>query len=136
MPLINFHSALTLKSMLSFELLSFSFYLKGTLTLLRHYIANQKMISETIITDTVKRAFKNYWKIAYYEVKKTKVSTNNTILNIFRSWLSIEDSVSCKQIPQSWLPCTFCKSFIFNVLISCQGRFETIKKLSLRMSWN
>ena len=60
MPLINYHSVLTLKSMLSSELLSFSFSLKGTLTLLRHYIANQKMISETIITDTVKRAFKNY----------------------------------------------------------------------------
>ena len=58
MPLINYHSVLTLNSMLSSELLSFSFSLKETLTLLRQYIANQKMISENIITDTVKRAFK------------------------------------------------------------------------------
>ena len=44
MPLINYHSVLTLKSMLSSELLSFGFSLKETLTLLGHYIANQKMI--------------------------------------------------------------------------------------------
>ena len=48
--------------MLSSELLSFGFSLKETLTLLRHYIANQKMISENIITDTVKRAFKELLK--------------------------------------------------------------------------
>ena len=58
MPLINYHSVLTLNSVLSSELLSFSFSLKETLRLLRHYIANQKLISENIITDTVKRAFK------------------------------------------------------------------------------
>ena len=58
MPLINYHSVLTLSSVLSSELLSFSFSLKETLRLLRHYIANQKLISENIITDTVKRAFK------------------------------------------------------------------------------
>ena len=62
MPLINYHSVLTLKSMLSFELLSFGFSHKETLTLLRHYIANQKTISENIITDTVKRAFKELLK--------------------------------------------------------------------------
>ena len=28
------------------------------------------------------------------------------------------------------------QSFVFNVLISCHGRFEPTKKLSLRMSWN
>ena len=44
MPQINYHSVLTLKSMLSSELLSFGFSLKETLTLLRHYIANQKII--------------------------------------------------------------------------------------------
>ena len=44
MPQINYHSVLTLKSMLSSELLSFGFSLKETLTLLRHYTANQKMI--------------------------------------------------------------------------------------------
>ena len=43
MPLINYHSVLTLKSMLSSELLSFGFSLKETLTLLRH-VANQKII--------------------------------------------------------------------------------------------
>ena len=62
MPLINYHSVLTLKSMLSSELLSFGFPLKEILTLLRHYIANQKMILENIITDTVKRAFKELLK--------------------------------------------------------------------------
>ena len=44
MPLINYHSVLTLKSMLSSELLSFGFSLKETLTLLRHYIVDQKKI--------------------------------------------------------------------------------------------
>ena len=80
MPLINYHSVLTLKSMLSSELLSFGFSLKETLTRLRHCIANQKMVSENVITDTVKRVqkiSKNYWKIAHYEVKKNKVSTNS-----------------------------------------------------------
>ena len=62
MPLINYHSVLTLSSVLSSELLSFSFSLKETLRLLRHYIANQKLISENIITDTVKRAFKELLK--------------------------------------------------------------------------
>ena len=62
MPLINYHSVLTLKSMLSSELLSFGFSLKETVTLLRNYIVNQKMISEYIITDTVKRAFKELLK--------------------------------------------------------------------------
>ena len=37
-------------------------FVKEALTLLRHYIENQKMISETIITDTVKRAFKELLK--------------------------------------------------------------------------
>ena len=41
---------------------SFGFSLKETLTLLRHYIANQQMQSENIITDTVKRAFKELLK--------------------------------------------------------------------------
>ena len=62
MALINYHSVFTLKSMLSSELLSFGFSLKKYLTLLRHYIANQKMISKNIITDTVKRAFKELLK--------------------------------------------------------------------------
>ena len=62
MPQINYHSVLTLKSMLSSELLSFGFSLKETLTPLRHYIGNQKMISENIITDTVERAFKKLLK--------------------------------------------------------------------------
>ena len=44
MPLINDHLVLTLKSILSSDLLSFGFSLKETLTLLRHYISNQKMI--------------------------------------------------------------------------------------------
>ena len=48
--------------MLSIELMSFGFSLKETLTRLRHYIANQEMISENIITDTVKRAFKGLLK--------------------------------------------------------------------------
>ena len=38
MPLINYHSVLTLKSVLSSELLSFVFFLKETLPLLRLYI--------------------------------------------------------------------------------------------------
>ena len=61
-----------LNSMLSSELLSFGFSLEETLTLLRHYIANQKMISENIITDTVKKAFEELLK-----VKTNKVSTNS-----------------------------------------------------------
>ena len=44
--------------MLSSKLLSVGFPLKETLTLLRHYIANQKMVSE----NTVKRAFKELLK--------------------------------------------------------------------------
>ena len=93
MPLINYHSVLTLKSILSSELLSFGFSLKETLTLLGHYIANQKMISENIITDTVKRAFKELLKgcALRSQEKQSKyqqfsISMNyNTILNIFRS---------------------------------------------------
>ena len=56
--LINCRSVFTLKSMLFFELLSFSFSLKGTLTLLKQCAAKRKMISEDSITDTVKRASK------------------------------------------------------------------------------
>ena len=44
MPLINYHSVLTLKSMLSSELLSLGFSLKEALTLLRQIVANYKMI--------------------------------------------------------------------------------------------
>ena len=62
MPLINYHSVLTLKSVFSSELLSFGFSLKEILTLLRHYIANQKMIPENIVTDTVKKDFKEILK--------------------------------------------------------------------------
>ena len=58
--------------MLSSELLSFEFSLEETLTLFRHYIANQKMISENIITDTVKKTFEELLK-----VKRNKVSTNS-----------------------------------------------------------
>ena len=61
-----------LKSMLSSELLSFGFSLEETLTLLRHYIANQKMMSENIITDTVKKTFEELLK-----VKRNKVSTKS-----------------------------------------------------------
>ena len=61
-----------LKSMLSSELLPFEFSLEETLTLFRHYIANQKMISENIITDTVKKTFEELLK-----VKRNKVSTNS-----------------------------------------------------------
>ena len=50
MPLINDHLVLTLKSILSSDLLSFGFSLKETLTLLRHYIANQKMIRSCYCT--------------------------------------------------------------------------------------
>ena len=62
MPLINYHSALTLNSVLSSELLSFGFSLKEILTLLRHYIANQKMIPENIVTNTIKKDFKELLK--------------------------------------------------------------------------
>ena len=62
MPLINCHLVLTQKAMLSSELLSFGFSLNEMLILLRNYIATQKMISENIITDTVKRAFKKLLK--------------------------------------------------------------------------
>ena len=62
MPLTNYYSVLTLKSMLSSELLSFGYSLKETLALLRYYIANQKMISEHIFTDAVKRASKELLK--------------------------------------------------------------------------
>ena len=48
--------------MLSSKLLSFGYSLKKALTLLRHYIANQKMISENIINDAVKRALKELLK--------------------------------------------------------------------------
>ena len=44
MPLINYHSVRTLKLTPSSELLSFGFSLKETVTLLRHYIAEQKKI--------------------------------------------------------------------------------------------
>ena len=44
--------------MLSTELVSFGFSLKKTLTLLKQYTAKREMISENIITDTVKRTFK------------------------------------------------------------------------------
>ena len=44
MPLVNYHSVLTLKSMLSYELPSLGFSLEEALTLLRHIVANQKMI--------------------------------------------------------------------------------------------
>ena len=58
-PLINYDSVLTTKSRLSFKLLSFDFSLKETLTLLtmlaKHYTAKRKMISENIITDSVKK---------------------------------------------------------------------------------
>ena len=77
MPLINYHSVLTLNSVLSSELLSFGFSLKEILTLLRHYIANQKMIPENIVTNAIKKDFKELLKDLYYEVKENKVSTNS-----------------------------------------------------------
>ena len=63
--------------MLSSELLSFGFSLKETLTLLRHYIANQQMQSENIITDTVKRAFKELLKDCVLRSQENKGSTNS-----------------------------------------------------------
>ena len=58
-PLINYHSVLTLKSMVSFKLLPFDFSL-GSQSWLKQYTAKQKMISEDIITDTVKRICRNF----------------------------------------------------------------------------
>ena len=58
MALTNCDLVLTLKSMLSSELFSFGFSHKETLMLLKQYIALWKVISENIITDTVKRTFK------------------------------------------------------------------------------
>ena len=93
MPLINYHSVLTLNSWLSSELLSLGLFVKETLALLRHYIENQKIISETIITDTVKRASKELLKDCVLQSQE-KYSTyqqfsifvnDNTILNIFSS---------------------------------------------------
>ena len=93
MPLNNYHSVLTLKLVLSTELLSFGFSLKETLTLLKQYVAKQKMISENIITDTVKRTFKKLLEdcVLRSQEKKSKYQqfpifmNDNTILNIFRS---------------------------------------------------
>ena len=92
MPLLNHHSVLTLNSILSSELLSFGLSIKETLTLLRHYTENQKMISETFITDAVKRAFKDLLKDCvlrsqekYSKYQQFSIFMNeNTILNIFR----------------------------------------------------
>ena len=58
-PLINYHSVLTLKSMVSFRLLPFDFSL-GSQSWLKQYTAKRKMISEDIITDTVKRICRNF----------------------------------------------------------------------------
>ena len=58
MALTNYDLVLTLKLMLSSEMFSFGFSQKETLTLLKQYIALWKVISENIITDTVKRTFK------------------------------------------------------------------------------
>ena len=44
--------------MFSSELLSFGFYLKETLALLKQYTAKWKMVSENIITDKVNRTFR------------------------------------------------------------------------------
>ena len=93
MPLINYHSVLTLSSWLSSELLSLGLFVKETLTLLRHYIENQKIISEAIITDTVKRASKELLKDCvlqsqekYSAYQQFSIFVNdNTILNIFSS---------------------------------------------------
>ena len=79
--------------MLSSKLLSFSYSLKETLTLLIHYIANQNMISENIITDRVKRAFKELLKycVLRSQQKQSKYQqfsifmNDNTVLIIFRS---------------------------------------------------
>ena len=51
-PLINYHLVLTLKSQISFKLLSFVFWLKKTLTLLTMLVKSKqykrKVISESI----------------------------------------------------------------------------------------
>ena len=62
-PLINYHSVFTLKSMLSFKLLSFDFLLEPlhcSQCWLKQYTAKRKIISENIITDTVKRTCRNF----------------------------------------------------------------------------
>ena len=38
-----------------------------------------------MITDTVKRGFEKFWKIAYYEVKKNKASNDSFQF----SWMTI-----------------------------------------------
>ena len=71
MPLINYHSVLTLKLMLSFKLLSFDFLLKENLTLLtilvKQYTAKWKMISENNITNTVKRSCRNFNSFNFHQ---------------------------------------------------------------------
>ena len=70
-PQINYHSVLTLKSMLSFKFLSFNFSLKETLTLLtmfvKQYTAKRKTISEDIITNTVKRTCRNTNRFNFHQ---------------------------------------------------------------------
>ena len=62
MPLINYDLVLSLRSMFSFEFLSFGFTFKATFTLLRQYTAKGKMILGNIITDIVKMIFKELQK--------------------------------------------------------------------------
>ena len=95
--------------MLFFELLSFSFSLKETLTLLKQYTAKRKMISEDSITDTVKRASKKLQEdcVLRSQEKWSKcqqvlifMNDNAEYLQVILLYSSKEDSVNCKQIPQ------------------------------------
>ena len=150
-PLINYHSVLTLKSMVSFKLLPFDFSL-GSQSWLKQYTAKQKMISEDIITDTVKRICRNFnsfnfqqfsifitGNIEYLQVlvlqrKFCQLQVNSLVMASLCIYykLKIIANESC----EVWLvnppKLSNCqspkKSFVFNVLISCHDRFKATRK--------
>ena len=159
-PLINY-SVLTLKSVLSFKFLSFDFLLKKTLTLLtmlvKQYNAKWKVISENIITYTVKRTCRNFNSFSFHQflifmnnnieylqvlviqrrfcqlqinlpvmaslyIYKLKINAKLQEKTLERWDMSIHHAptISCVNIRS--------QNFVFNVLISCHGRFKATRK--------
>ena len=136
------------------------FSLKETLALLKQYTAKQKMISENIITDTVKRAFKKLLedcvlrsqeKWSKYQQFSIFMDDNTEYLQVLvvqRRFCQLQTNSLVMaplyiyklkiNVPTMYhAPTVSCvnlrsQSFVF-VLISCHSRFKTS---SLHMSWD
>ena len=132
---------------------------------LKQYIANRKIISRNIVTDTVKRTFRNfnscnfvqfsifmqdnieYLQVLVVQGRFCQLQINSPVMASFYIYKLKINAKLPKKTLSKWdtlihhVSAVGCanlqsQSFVFNVLISCHGRFKATKKSRLHITWN